>query len=601
MQNLNLAINVSTHKKLFLLTTFTLVISLFAVYKSYSQTSQSLPPEFANLSVNSRAIEKKFDFIVDKNSSNITQNLNLDKTGVILHLQTSPKIKDNNTKLKLLSSDNELIDVLTFKDTQGFFNLIDPSKSYSILQEIMSDCNELIKKFNLNQENTICPDSQTYKLLENIMITTDTSFKINLFTPIEFYKVNLSLPNNLQKLDSDFKTVGIKNNEASINTINLANLLMSGEFCFVSSTKVKNPIKSTDCFFSNKNIQVITSFFPNNKDNLSQNLELVFPYIFNTFNKQNHEYLLKYNENFQGSNEPQEVNKDSKDKLFLESYNFNLVTNLGRILTPKTRVKKNIYSLNNSIALDQILNKITFNIPQEKLEAIINPFTDTSIDSVLTKLILNSQNSFSLSIDNNIVPKDLLDPEIKKQTTQNNLQISLFLPANIFDLILNRIYSSVEQTKAPSVDEKGKPIEVVNDKSRADLQFSKSFEGIDLTQPNANITLDINPVTQILNDKDFINQLPITGFLIPPDFRPVIEENYRATISFSMTLNLKNNNILQINYSDLKTKDESKFVNFFSFKFLPQGKYQASIKFDGNRGAFFKNAGVIKEIANKAL
>ena len=88
----------------------------------------------------------------------------------------------------------------------------------------------------------------------------------------------------------------------------------------------------------------------------------------------------------------------------------------------------------------------------------------------------------------------------------------------------------------------------------------------------------------------------LSGFLLPPDFRPVIEDGYRAGITFTMTINLLNDETLKIIYTDLKTKDETPLTNFFSFSFLPFGEYDVDLGFDSDRVKLFQNEGVIKPI-----
>ena len=135
---------------------------------------------------------------------------------------------------------------------------------------------------------------------------------------------------------------------------------------------------------------------------------------------------------------------------------------------------------------------------------------------------------------------------------------------------------------------------MINNKSKADLSLSKGFSNIDLTDKTSPFSLLTEKPSVLLKNKSFTKQGSITGFLSPPDFRPVLEDGYRATIKFSMTVALANSEALKIIYADLKTKDETPLVNFFSFSFLPLGKYEVDLKFDSDRTNLFEKAGLIK-------
>ena len=120
-------------------------IIIFLCPASYGQLELTTPTEFQSLSVNARALEKDFEFTADELSSKNVQNLSLDKTGVILHLVPSPKIKNDKTKLIVISTDGKEENLFTFKDGT-LFALVDPEKTYSVIQEITPDCSLLVKR-----------------------------------------------------------------------------------------------------------------------------------------------------------------------------------------------------------------------------------------------------------------------------------------------------------------------------------------------------------------------------------------------------------------------------------------------------------------------
>ena len=82
----------------------------------------------------------------------------------------------------------------------------------------------------------------------------------------------------------------------------------------------------------------------------------------------------------------------------------------------------------------------------------------------------------------------------------------------------------------------------------------------------------------------------------------MLEDDYRATIQLSMTIKLKEDNSVNVVYQDIKTKDEVKVTNFFSFLFLPIGEYKANIKFDtDNREKLFQKAGLVTLVKSKEV
>lgn len=339
-------------------------------------------------------------------------------------------------------------------------------------------------------------------------------------------------------------------------------------------------------------------------------LNLVFPLPLSIFNTLSFDYLFKYIKENKSENKPQEINQDSIQKFFLDN-NFQIISlNLGKILNLKTKIKKNLFKIETPLILDKPLNKTTFSIPFNNLEAITNPFSDKTKTGFLTNITFigkekNTPNLFNVSIENNILIGDLIEEmsadeaAVRLQTNnQNNLDILTFLPSGIYNLTFDRRYIATEKFTAPSVDEKGKPIEVINNKSKIDIIVSNKFNSLDLTIPNHNLPLEIENASKLFNSKEFKNQLPLSGFLIPPDFRPVLEEDYRANIELFMTFTLSENENIRLTYSDLKTKDETKLTNFFNFSFLPEGNYNGKIRFNGDRQNIFQMAGLIEKNEN---
>lgn len=582
-----------------------------------SQLQLPLPSKFQSLSINSRALEKDFDFTLDNESSKITQNFLLDKTGVILHLKPFPSIMDDKIRLRVFSSDGIEIATFTFIDS-SIFSLIDPEQTYFIVQEIKPQCSQLIKPLNLDSSDTLCPDLIAIKTYDKIMIAQDTSFRINLRALSEFYALPLQIPEGTKFLDKDFNILGVENTSSNeshdIQSHNLAELLTLGKICIVSSSKPKSEkakINNLSCSFTNSNIHTIVTFLPNNESIPSSPVfKLAFPFQANIFDNLSHEYIFECSKSLSSQNDPIEITKKSLQQLFLDNYNFSLNLNLGQILKSKTKIRKNSYILNNPIQIDKELKLTIFQILLDQLDTVINPFKEASKESVLTNFQIQgkekkSTGQFNILLDNNLIVKDLSDPisdtNIKQKnnfqtTSTNNLNISALLPLinSDYKIDFNRTYTSVEQTTAPSVTEAGKAIKIVNNKSKNELIFSDSYPDISPASDTNTIQLEIEKASDNILDSKFKDQLSLSGFILPPDSRPVLEENYRANIKVSMTLKLKGGTLLTINYSDLKTKDETPLINFFSFLFLPSGEYKVKLKFGADRKKFFEKAGIIK-------
>lgn len=580
--------------------------------KVYSQLELPLPTELQNLSVNARALEKDIEISVDEITSNNTQNILLNKTGIILHLTPSPKIKDSNTKIRIFSDDGKELEIFKLNDST-IFSLVDFEKNYFIVQEIKPPCEELIKAFNLQESNTICPDTESFVIYNKIMITEDTSFRIKLRTPSEFYSIQVLLPDSSQTVDEGFKTIEISKeeikNQGTLQNINIADLLNLSEICIVSRVKRQGAQKPSKCAFEHTNINTIISFKESLQDKVISSRPLPLTFIFsyppNTFNNLNHNYLFSYKESIKSENAAIEINSDSPKAFFLDSYDFILNLNLGQLPTTKTKVKKNTFSLTNPINIDKTLNKTTFMLQLTNLEPIINPFQNKSYESILTSIELTGIGekipyTFSISTHNNVLVKNLTELEDEKTKDfpklkaleAGTLSISSYIPEDNYDVSLNNKYSLVEQFLSPSVDEKGKPIDLITNKSIEDLFFIKRFNDIPLNSQKSSLDLSMKVASLLLQDKVFKNQLMLSGFIIPPDQRPVIETNYRGTIELTRTIELEKDNLIKVIFKDLKTKDEPPVVNFFSFSFLPEGTYNANIKFDGDRVKLFESQGI---------
>ncbi len=580
---------------------------------SYCQAELTLPVEFQNLSISSKALSKKFEFTLDSNTTDTSQSFALDTTGLILHLVASPKIKDGNTKIRIFSSDGTEVQTYKFIDST-VFALVEPQKAYSIYEEIIPKCDDLIMAFTFDQASIICPDKEMFKLYENIMIDKDTSFKINLRKPEEFYSAALTLPENT-KFAEKFTNISVNLGDTGSSIlefkrtpVNIADLLAVGKLCIVSKKKTSSKTELSNCSFVNINVNSVitfmTSFLDKDVSMIAPNL--VFSFIPGRFNNLLHNYAFEFSEDIRSKDKPVEINSSSLDRYFLENNSSNFSINLGQIPAAAKKNRKNIFNLTNPIELNRTLNDASFSVPLNNLDAFLTlSLNNMSLDVFLNNLSLagneNLLNVFNLSTNNNIIIKNLLDPpspEKDKQRLQtiapSSLIISSYLPDKLSNLKISRDYTFVEQVVAPSVDDKGKPIEIVNNKSKADLVLSKNFLNIDLSNQINPFGLTIEKTSTLLNNKSFTMQGSVTGFLLPPDFRPVLENGYRATVQFTMTINLINDELLKIIYSDLKTKDETPLTNFFGSSFLPLGKYDVNLEFDSDRTKLFQNAGVVK-------
>ncbi len=615
---------VTNYRKLLKNIIFTSLLISFAIYlisPVLSQTQLPLPDQFKFITTNSRALEKDLELTVSKDLNNISQSIALDRTGLILHLVPSPPIKDSNTRLKVVSDDGTELEIFTF--TNGtLFTLIAPDKTYSIIQEITPDCDLIKSNFSLDDKTTtVCPDSIAYKIYSNIMILTDTSFKITLKTPIEFYSIPITLPESTEQTEKQsFIEV---TNDSSINTqstestINVAGLLKTGELCLVSS--VASSSGASNCSFSNSSINTITSYKKNlQSQEIFNNINLLSTFLANTFKTLQHEFIFIATDSTETSNKSTQITTDSQNKLFLDSYNYNLTLDLGKIKKGKTLLKKGVFILKNPFEINSLLKQFSLTVPINNLDGIINIFSNPKTESLLTSISITN-NSVDSSIKNNVLIPNSFEPtptpmptptptpeelntkpsktaqsfQVQPTPTEENINIKIYLPNNTKDFIFSKTYTYIEQNTAPSVDEKGKAVEIINNKSKIDYIFSKEIDNFD--QNNNKITVELEPLSNILKDKIFKNPVILTGFLIPPDFRPVLETGYRATFEINMIINLDDLNSVDLIYSDLKTKDETALTNFFEFDFVPQGIYNAIIKFDADRNKLFQDAGVLKK------
>lgn len=587
---------------------------LFFPVSAYSQVKQTLPPEFSGLSITGRALSKEFEFTFDSNTIGTSQSFVLDKIGLILHLTPSPKIKDKNTKLRVFSSNGTEVKLYDFINGT-LFALVSPDETYSIYEEIVPNCDALINTFNLSPSSTICPTSELFKLYERIMIVEDTSFKINLRNPIDSYLLGLTLPENTQLIEPEnFTNVNILQSKVSDSGIgftrppvNIANLLTAGELCFVGRKKTANKLTVQSCSHIDSSVNSLISF----KDSFtnlftpSAMSNIAFSFLHDGFKNLSHSYIFEYSEDVKSEDAPAKVDKTSAQKLFFVNYGSKFNVNLGQVLTVAKKInKKNIFTLDSPIEVNKVLNDHSLAFTVDSLDPVITlTFEDNSFNVFLENLTLsgteNALSSFMILAKNNIIIDNLAEPEELNSSNQqlqvdsvDNLIISSYLPDALPKLTASTGYVFVEQFTAPSVDDNGKPIDVINNKSKADLIISKDFSNIDFKSQTGPFTIDIEKASNALNNKSFTKQGNLSGFLIPPDLRPVIQSGYRANVSFSMSINLINNETLEIIYSDLKTKDETALTNFFNFSYLPLGKYNVKLEFDADRSKFFEAAGI---------
>ncbi len=711
-----MAISVSIRQKQSKKNLFLLLIALlflFSVRTGLAQTKGALPDELKFVPANTRAIEKTFDYTVDKASSISTQQLVLDKVGFILHIQPVNKIKDKLIKLKIFSSDGIAVQTFNFKD-DSIFAIVDPEKTYAIVQEINPQCDSLVKSFKFDPLVTICPDSVLIKLFDNIKLTESTSFKVPISTQTELYSVQLSLPKDIKQITTDFNFVDVHNTKTSssgsleslTNTmLNLASLLSFGDLCIVSSIK-NGELKPTGCSFNNPSIKSIITFnhgFKNNaycfeipssssssgklatsssglisniqsvysspedivsssgsfslpycssgsltcelgksfclnvlegipkcqnvngldvagcltKSVFYQNLQLeeksfeqpylILPFLPKTFTMLNHNVILNISKNTKPINQPKEIDKDSQQKLFSDSYTFSLILDIGSISTLTSSLNRTTFSILTPVVINQELNKTIFELDQSRIETEIFPFSNAKKSSVLTSINVQGANKgnltkFGISVNNNVLVMNLQDSESSKNqnlsfqvsandNVKDKFQIQTYLPAIKSDVSVEEQYTFVEQDVVSMIDEKNKTTDVVTNKSKSEIIVTKLFMDLELFSP---IAFDLQKPSILLDDGQFKSQFKASGILSPPSFNPIIEDGYRATITLSMLFMIDKDSTITWLYSDLKTKDENIFSNVFNFSFLPSGIYKCNIQFVGDREKLLLKSGAIK-------
>ena len=227
---------------------------------------------------------------------------------------------------------------------------------------------------------------------------------------------------------------------------------------------------------------------------------------------------------------------------------------------------------------------------------------DISIAAGNTEL----NNNFNVLVKNNIEIQNLAEPEEDKDSANRQFQaafldpllVSLYVPEDTYDLLLDRNYTFVEQSLASGTDDDGSLIDIVDNKSRANISLSKTFSGIDLADEQT-VDFVLSKTAKVLNTEDFTKQTSLSGFLIAPDLRPILFNGYRATVALSMTIKVQNDEELRLQFFDLKTANESPLTNIFTFSFLPIGLYDALVNFDADRNELLQDLGVVEAVSEE--
>ncbi|MBI3309027.1 MAG: hypothetical protein HYZ79_06605 [Candidatus Melainabacteria bacterium] len=607
MPNLNQAIKKLFSKAALILGTTSIII-LCCASIGHCQSTPVLPQEFSFLSLNSKALEINDTFTVDENTPSLTQ-LNLTKTGTILYIVPEKRL-DANTNLKVIAEDTTEAEFYSLNDN-AFFALVDPEKSYKIIQELIPSCSELTESFNLTQEEAICPDKIEIKLIDNLQIIQDTGINISPLNSFQIFKAQLDLSNNLLDIDTNLIATSQDTNNNNADQIALGDTIKDWKLCIKSRAKIKQKDTSSQCLFDNSTIDSIITFhndFKNKTINSNDTASIIFPLLKGSFKKNKLEYIVQVIQSISPENNPKEIQQIDDVELLLEDNNYTIGFNLGEIGKSKTKVRKNIFNINTPLAFNKSLNKITFAVPKDKLELTLTPFNKDNF-LILSQLSFSGESTsssdfFDIILNNNINLKNEEQEEISNENEtlqraqtliKEDMEIETFIPEG-FNTTFSRTYSQIQQNIAPTVTDTGETIGIVNDKSRLDIEFAQPLNINDFTNKN-NITLDFQKASkQLESNSNFNLQKNLSGFLIPPDFQPVLIEGYRATIRFFMTLALDSTETLNISYQELKTKDETPFANGFNFLFLPFGTYDTNIKFNGERENLFATNGVfIKE------
>ena len=573
------------------------------------QTSQFLPQELQSLSTNFKAIEKVFDFEVTSNISKTSQNLSLNKIGKFLQVIPSSKIKNEAIKLKLFSTDGAEAESYLLKDNSFLF-ITDPEKTYFLAQESEPSCSSLARIFKADSSTVICPSVILTKLQENIKPQADTVLSVNPLSPVEYYSIKIQLPEDKSQL-KDFIPVKITSpaesslstNQSLSNEVNIGNLLSISKLCLIQTISMNFPENNLDCTLNPqiKNVVIYSSDL--SKISSIQDPVLIYP-SYEKPQEVKFDYILRHEGELASKDKPTEINNKSVKKYFFDNYKLILGINLGTLNTFKTKINRRAFSLNNPINISKSIKGASLEIPSSSIGVITTPFTDKSTQAFLRSLNISNKNKsglFSFSTTNNILIKNLIEESDDGNTlnqsasNKNNLIISTFLPDDITELDITKTYTALETSTGASSDENGNVIQVINDKAKAELLISKKIKGFDLKKP---ILLQTEPSSTTFANVLFSNQTPLSGFIIPPDSRPVVEDGYRATAEFSMIINIDPQTNINIKYFELKTKDESKLVNFFKFNFLPIGTYSVKLRFDGDRKKLLQNLGLIQKEAD---
>ena len=335
-----------------------------------------LPKQFNQVSINARALSKSFGFDVNESISEASQNLVLDQTGFILHLAPISKIK-KNTSLKIISDLGEEVETFKFIEDDTLFGIVDPEKTYSIVQEVVPSCEQLKSAFALESNNVLCPDKISFKILEKIMISKDTSLGFKLKKTKKLYLLKAQIPENTEQLDlSEFNYVQIGSSTNEISMINVASLLETGKICFLSAKKKTDAEKLNKCSFQDKNIKSIIMFSGEGNDFtdidlLAGEVNFLFPYV-GRFNKLLQHYIFEFSNGFAPEDEePVTVDSSSLESHFFAGHEVMLNLNLGNILTDKTKIAKKIFSIDNAINIDRELKNISFQLPLDKIEGVL--------------------------------------------------------------------------------------------------------------------------------------------------------------------------------------------------------------------------------------
>lgn len=622
---------------------FRIVISilfiLFINNSAFAQitSSSSGLPDLSGLSINARATEKTFDFIVNQNNSTFDQNIVLDSTGSVLFLNIPSSLKKVGIA-KLLDNENNEIEFLTGKNGKQIA-VVDKNKKYKLIEEIKPDCTKISKGF-IDKTNLICPDKIIIKTQKNLTFPSDTEITAasvkpfqnfllnvktdtsNIFIPGKVNLNNLVIPAFQESSDDTSSSSSSSSGTPFIDSdptntlpteISYTELLGNGDFCIVSKDKsvfMEDLSVSKSCTIDDENTNAIVVFKENLKNITSSDFNLIIPIYNDIFMSSKHEVVFELNNEILSESDPIEIT-DESEKFNFDGNKYLLNLNFGTLDTTKIKLNKNSFELTTPISFTGNLVKKTFTTSITENNALLKP-SSSSDEALLTEVNLsgisnNNPNNFSITSINNIVLPNFIEVaenssrsfKLKDQKSNQDtktLSLTTFIPIDDYDLTLKRKYSLIEQTKQPSVDEDtGEAIEIVNDKARLDLSLKKDFIMQSIVNDNNSFELIVSNNSTFTNSSVLSKLFKVSGFLFPPDQRPIIESGYRATISFEKEFEIKKNEFINFFYSELKTKDEVKITNFFNFMILPESTFSAKLKFNGNRKKFFQNIDLVEE------